>query len=862
MADLAKIKRNVAKMVSMDAPETDIDEYISGEGVTIGDVRAFKQSTEEQGGTIEYLASRFNRGMYQMANFPTGLANMAANAIGSDYQFKRPLEAALPGADAAIMDIREPSGAGERVAGTVAEFVGGNALPAVGMLAKAPAIARATANATGLGGQVVNRMAQGVANAPAAAAGGELVSSIGAGLGVETARAVAPDSPGAEMIGGVIGGIGAPLAGAVLPSAHVARAAKKVAGQFSSKAQKTAAQNDLRKFMGEHITPELEAKIAETGDIETLVRNLKLSAAEATESPSLVASQRELEKGMSGANLDRAITRYGDNETAISQASSNLAPHSSLDAPDVVATAGRRVDDLRGGVNRDIAALGVKSRELAGNLTSPESRRSSGAQMREILIDEKSAAKGEASADARRFGLNDTTKKYNFEQIRDGMTDSVEPISKLADPSMRPNQILRDIAELDGNVSINDLTALRSRISDDIRSNLARPDGAKRNQYLEILKGSLDDSVDDVLRNSGDEGLADGLVTFRRNYFDNYVKRFKQGGVGKALKKNTNGEYNIPAENVGREFFKSWNETGAAQFKEILGNHPSANAIMESAAIDDMATFSVVDGVINPAKVAAWANRHKSVLREFPNIQRKISDVQGQVRAMAERQATLVSRQKRIESSTLARELKTVDRATKTPEAMIDAAVLNPVRMSKLAKSLKSPDAKNGLARVVWQRALNQSNPIEFLDANKAAVSMALGPKRTKTAMMLARAISKSKLVPRPSGKSIDTNPLAQVENVLGSGINQISSRVFAVKSGRTSARYAGMDVIGRMVRNMTSNQSRELLERILYDPQAARDLALAIGPGKVTPVTAKRLYTFIATSGVLETSSEDDNAK
>lgn len=42
MADLARIKRNVSKMVSMSAPESDIDEYIQSEGVTIDDVRNFK----------------------------------------------------------------------------------------------------------------------------------------------------------------------------------------------------------------------------------------------------------------------------------------------------------------------------------------------------------------------------------------------------------------------------------------------------------------------------------------------------------------------------------------------------------------------------------------------------------------------------------------------------------------------------------------------------------------------------------------------------------------------------------------------------------------------------------------------------
>lgn len=42
MADLARIKSNVGKMVDMNAPEADIDAYIAEEGVTVDDVRNFQ----------------------------------------------------------------------------------------------------------------------------------------------------------------------------------------------------------------------------------------------------------------------------------------------------------------------------------------------------------------------------------------------------------------------------------------------------------------------------------------------------------------------------------------------------------------------------------------------------------------------------------------------------------------------------------------------------------------------------------------------------------------------------------------------------------------------------------------------------
>ena len=48
MADLARIKENVSKMVSMDAPEGDIDNYIASEGVSIKDIKNYQPQPVSQ----------------------------------------------------------------------------------------------------------------------------------------------------------------------------------------------------------------------------------------------------------------------------------------------------------------------------------------------------------------------------------------------------------------------------------------------------------------------------------------------------------------------------------------------------------------------------------------------------------------------------------------------------------------------------------------------------------------------------------------------------------------------------------------------------------------------------------------------
>jgi hypothetical protein len=53
MADLARIKNNVAKMAAQNAPEQDIDGYIASEGVSLDDVRNFKAGNGEANTTAK-----------------------------------------------------------------------------------------------------------------------------------------------------------------------------------------------------------------------------------------------------------------------------------------------------------------------------------------------------------------------------------------------------------------------------------------------------------------------------------------------------------------------------------------------------------------------------------------------------------------------------------------------------------------------------------------------------------------------------------------------------------------------------------------------------------------------------------------
>lgn len=95
MTDLARIKRNVGKMVGMGAPETDIDAYIASEGVTLEQVRAFKPSGVTQlQGKVQPQAARPTEGSTNIEDRrPNPLASTLPGFLGDFQNFSNAVQA-------------------------------------------------------------------------------------------------------------------------------------------------------------------------------------------------------------------------------------------------------------------------------------------------------------------------------------------------------------------------------------------------------------------------------------------------------------------------------------------------------------------------------------------------------------------------------------------------------------------------------------------------------------------------------------------------------------------------------------------------------------------------------------------------
>jgi len=201
MADLAKIKRNVARMVSMNAPESDIDGYIASEGVTVDDVRNYKappllplreeQRAKPKGSymdgvlweALKGFGGGIESGMDRITNAATfGAYDWANRKYLGDMYAKKQAEnqaqaeaAGVGGLNKAANLLAEIGGGGATTGNLAYGLAGKTGLKGLGRLAAAGGLEGAAWGATGS-----DTLADAVINAPMSGLTG---AALGAALG-------------------------------------------------------------------------------------------------------------------------------------------------------------------------------------------------------------------------------------------------------------------------------------------------------------------------------------------------------------------------------------------------------------------------------------------------------------------------------------------------------------------------------------------------------------------------------------------------------------------------------------------------------------------------------------------------------
>lgn len=342
--------------------------------------------------------------------------------------------------------------------------------------------------------------------------------------------------------------------------------------------------------------------------------------------------------------------------------------------------------------------------------------------------------------------------------------------------------------------------------------------------------------------------LAENYKKFREIYRREYIDRFEKNAARSSKAKGIDSDFRVDAEDVPRQWFNAGDVSSIRQFHRTFGGDLEANAALRDYVLDDIRRAAVRDGEIDPARFDRWMRRHKSVLLEVPEVAQEVASVARAQAAVQSRQAALNRRAEVIEDSILAR------RATQGVDALVKEALTDPRRALQVMRGMQPPE-RRAMARAVWDRALRDGDPEAlgaFLRNNRDTLTTILGSKHVEALSNIQRATGMLGNVPAPAGRATDANPLKGLEDRIGSGLPQLSSRAFAVMSGRTGVKYALTDLLARAGIATSRARAGEIVKQALYDQDFAVDLAnFARAPNGPNSPTAKRLRAYVSALGI-----------
>lgn len=164
------------------------------------------------------------------------------------------------------------------------------------------------------------------------------------------------------------------------------------------------------------------------------------------------------------------------------------------------------------------------------------------------------------------------------------------------------------------------------------------------------------------------------------------------------------------------------------------------------------------------------------------------------------------------------------------------------------------------MRRAVWDRVSTGSaeDVQRALDQFEPSLRAALGPRHINDLRTIQATRSMIEAVPPTGARAFSPNGLEAAEGFIGTGVPQMASRLFAVRSGRTSARFVAADLFGRFFRALSQRQQQALFREALYDPEVARAPADSVEIGSMRPEHAKRLGVRLFNLG-MESRENDE---
>lgn len=667
----------------------------------------------------------------------------------------------------------------------------------------------------------------------------------------------------AEAVGaGPLGQLGAELAGGAAPGVVASKVPKTAAGLsrflfkrfFSSEALDQKTKRDIGRAIREGLDAEGEQNLQQANQVfERLGVDGRPSIAEASGSPNLLARQRQIEEEASGATLNTLSRRKGKlTDEIINQ--NQYRPELSGREPDIVYdVATRRVEATQRNIETKIAEVQAQRGESAGALPRVD-RGDAGENLRSQAQSLRQTVQAQFRERAEDIGLNNMDVEFPFTSFREGVKSVFSPERSRFLKGKLPKIVRRVAGDKGDTVRFDDLQSIRSTINDEMEK--AAVSGDKRQmRELSEFRRMFDRYFDEVdpIPNGVSDDIADQWRSFRKDYKNDFIERFDKGTAYKIRARRKRGEYQVADERVADSFLVS--ESTVKDYFRLFGDDPSALAAIRSAVLDKARTVAVREGQLDHNALLRWSSK-QHWLREMPQLDQELRGIASASRALASRESALRQRSVHVGRMKLSQITKM------QPEQMIERAIKDQRFARFLVNTARRTDHQDALTASVWESAYKQlgvadgqqPNPArlrQWMLDNERSLRMMLSSRHFSALRDVYEAVSIVQRTPTPQGVASPVGPLEKLEEVTGTGVPQISSRIFAAQSGRVSYRYNAVDALARFFNRFTKNRQNALLTEALFDESLARDLAMAQGTSKIPKDLEQRLNGWLFTVGL-----------
>lgn len=598
------------------------------------------------------LGSGFNRGLATLLGLPGELVNLAMQGVATAVL--APLPEDFPRAPG-IAEQRKafealPGGVGstrgsERTAltrglGVIGEIAGASVAPSAGLLAKGGAAA------SGL----VNQIARTAQAAPGTFALQELAGAGGAGAGISIAREAGADDPTVELLAGLAGAVSATGALSILANpSNVTKATKRVftkaaeALEIGRSEQKTLdkAARELKKAVSDPAKAQRNLE-----KHEATVMSEELTSAQVAHDPGLLSLERAMRR--ESAQLEG---RFLDNATLLNERARNAI---ATEAPRVpvaeaqgflveqrrllVKRLDERVTQATAIARRKIKAVQPKDMEAESNILR--------AQLENAMEDARTAESLKWAAIEREIEFVQLANvRSRFTEIEAGLTKADK--ANLADvlPKSLKKLLFEDMKPVE---TIGEALGLRKSLLSSMREKRAgkTPSRELAGNLFKLQAAVLDDLSTLVTRAPQQKAAIEDAIAFSKLLND----RFTKGPIGQVLQFERTGAEVTASNETLRALLKPREAGGTradAVFAAFAGPErgllpkPLADPVRANKAmregIRNLFVEQVVDGkVVNPSKHTLFVEKHKPLLKRFPELQTELTDASA-AQAVADR---------------------------------------------------------------------------------------------------------------------------------------------------------------------------------------------------------------------------------